>query len=159
MKVLVLAVGASRTEGLARSIADYEFRIRHYFDYEAIELRPERAKGGSGARARAVQEESRRLLAAVPDGYETVAVDERGEAWASEDLARYLGELAVLGRTGAAFLIGGAYGHSDGLRTSADRSFSLSALTLPHELARLVLVEQLYRAGTILRGEPYHKGR
>lgn len=159
MKILVLAVGMSRKDAIARSIAEYESRIGHYFDYEAIELRPEKAKGGSGARARAIREESRRLLAAVPEGYETVAVDERGEAWASEDFARYLGELAVLGRTGAAFLIGGAYGHSDELRSSADRSLSLSALTLPHELARLVLVEQIYRAGTILRGEPYHKGR
>ena len=72
-------------------------------------------------------------------------------------MAKYLNELAVLGRSGAAFVIGGAYGLDRGLVGESRHRLSLSGLTLPHDLARLVLAEQLYRAGTIVRGEPYHK--
>jgi 23S rRNA (pseudouridine1915-N3)-methyltransferase len=87
-----------------------------------------------------------------------VAVDERGAAWSSEQLAAYLDSLGVQGKSGVAFLIGGPFGLSDDLRQASHRLLSLSAFTLPHELARLVLAEQIYRAGTIVRGEPYHKG-
>jgi len=93
----------------------------------------------------------------VPAGVEIVALTRKGEAWSSTRLARYLEALAVQGRAGAAFLIGGAWGLAEDLLARASHRLSLSSLTLPHELARLVLAEQLYRAGTILRGEPYHK--
>ena len=77
----------------------------------------------------------------------------------TRELADYIDGLATYGRPGAAFLVGGAFGLSREVRAGAARCMSLSEMTMPHELARLVLTEQLYRAGTILRGEPYHKGR
>lgn len=156
MKLLIAVVGAPRQPGLADAIAAYEERIRHYFKLEVREVPA--SKGGSDAAA-SVREESKRLLGSVPEGLEIVALDERGKSWSSEELASYLDELAVLARPGAAFLIGGPDGHSPELRDRADRTLSLSRFTLPHELARLVLTEQIYRAGTILRGEPYHRGR
>jgi 23S rRNA (pseudouridine1915-N3)-methyltransferase len=156
VRIVTIAVGAAKLPGLAAAIRDYESRIEHYFKFEAIEIRPQRS--GAAGDPSVIERESERLLAKVPAGLEIVAVDGRGQSWSSERLAAYLEEQAVLGRPGVAFLIGGALGLSESLRRQADRVLSLSSFTLPHELARLVLAEQIYRAGTIQRGEPYHKG-
>ncbi len=156
VKVVLVAVGAPKSPALASAIRDYEGRIRRYFRFEAIEIRPRPLRRGA-VPAAIVEAESAALLERVPDGFDVVAVDRRGEALSSEDLAGYLEELAVRGRPGVAFLIGGPLGLSDAARHRAQRVLSLSSFTLPHELARLLLVEQIYRAGTIQRGEPYHK--
>lgn len=157
MRIVVLAVGSPKLPGVAAAIRDYESRISHYFKFEAIETRPRRITPGVDARS-VVDQESESLLAKVPDGLEIVAVDKRGVSCSSEQLAAYFEEQAVIGKPGVAFLIGGPLGLSESLRQGADRVLALSAFTLPHELARLVLAEQIYRAGTIQRGEPYHKG-
>ena len=112
-----------------------------------------------GDAARVRDEEGKRLLARIPAGVEIVALHEAGKAWTSQKLAGYLADLAVGASPGAAFVVGGAYGLSDEVLRRARHQLALGAFTLPHELARLVLAEQLYRAGTIQRGEPYHKGR
>lgn len=157
MKVVVLAVGRPRGP-VAEAVAEYESRAARYFTFEAVEVKEEAfRRAGDAARVR--EEEGKRLLARVPAGMEIVALHEDGRQWTSPQLAEYLGELAVRGSAGAAFVIGGAYGLSDEVLARARHRLSLSAFTLPHEVARLVLAEQLYRAGTIARGEPYHKGR
>ncbi len=102
--------------------------------------------------------EAGRLLAHVPDELELIALTRGGKGMGSAELSGYLQELAVRSSAGAAFVIGGAHGLARDILTKARRRLSLSAMTLPHEVARLVLAEQLYRAGTIARGEPYHKG-
>ena len=156
MKVLLAAVG--RVKGVfAEPLQDYEARVRRYYSFEAVEVREEPARN-EAAIDRVRSEEGKRLLARVPAGMEAVALHRDGVAWSSEELSAYLAELGLRGSSGAAFLIGGAYGLADEILQSA-RLLSLSAFTLPHELARLVLTEQLYRAGTIARGEPYHKVR
>lgn len=155
--MVLIAVGTPKSPTLAAAIADYESRIRRYFKFEATEVRPVALKRGANEDDVA-RKESEALLARVPDGLEVVAVDERGDAWSSERLAGFLEKLGVEGREGAAFLVGGPAGLSPELRQQADRVLALSGFTLPHELARLVLTEQIYRAGTILRGEPYHRG-
>lgn len=152
----MVSVGSPRSRGIAEAIADYESRIHHYFKFESVEVRAQRI-GANVDRAAVVEKESEALLARVPDRMQRVALDERGSSWSSEDLARYLDDLALHGKAGAAFLIGGPLGISEALRERADHVLSLSDFTLPHELARLLMAEQLYRAGTILRGEPYHK--
>ncbi len=86
-----------------------------------------------------------------------VVLDERGKAWRSMELARWIGERRLEGVKCAALLVGGADGHAEEVRAAADVCWSLSPLTLQHELALLVALEQLYRAGSILRGEPYHR--
>lgn len=153
MKVMTISVGAPKAAALAAAIEEYEARIIHYFKFESHEVRPHKQARG----AEAIDKESTALLARVPEGLEIVAVDQRGATWSSEELAAYLEQLGVAGKQGVAFLIGGALGLSDALRARSHRLLSLSSFTLPHEMARLVLAEQLYRAGTILRGEPYHK--
>ncbi|HEX2201688.1 MAG TPA: 23S rRNA (pseudouridine(1915)-N(3))-methyltransferase RlmH [Longimicrobium sp.] len=157
MRVMTLAVGRARGP-VAEAVEEYERRAARYFSFEAVEVKEEAfRKAGDAGRVR--DEEGKRLLARVPPGVEIVALHETGRPWTSHRLSEYLQELAVRGSPGAAFVIGGAYGLSDEILSRARHQLSLSAFTLPHELARLVLAEQLYRAGTIARGEPYHKGR
>lgn len=157
MKVLLVAVGRVRGE-VAGPVAEYETRARRYFSFEAHEVREQSARTASGA-AEVMAEEGKRILARVPAGIELVALDRLGSSWSSMELSEYLTGLALRSAPGAAFVIGGAFGLSDEVLARSRHRLSLSALTLPHELARLVLTEQLYRAGTIARGEPYHKGR
>jgi 23S rRNA (pseudouridine1915-N3)-methyltransferase len=156
VKVALVVVG--RVRGMMDApVAEFERRARRYFPLEVVEVKEESASRGRTAQ-QVMEEEGKRLLARVPAGAEVVALDRKGAAWSSERLARYLDELAIRASPGTAFLIGGAFGLSDEVLARADHRLSLSALTFPHELARLMMAEQLYRAGTILRGEPYHKG-
>ena len=154
MRVVLLAVGRPKDRALASATAQYEARVARYFRFEAVEVRD---VPGDRDDAKARDDESAALLAAAPEGLELVVLDPGGEAWTSEALAGYLGDLAVYGRPGAAFVVGGPRGLGEAILARASRRWSLSRLTLPHEVARLVLAEQLYRAGTILRGEPYHR--
>lgn len=154
MKVSVVAVGRPRAP-LARAIAEYEERAGRYWKLEVVEVRD---AGGGGDPDAARTAEGEALLRRTPDDAEVVALTRAGKAWTSRYLARFLDERAVHGRPGVAFLIGGAHGLSGAVLDAADRRLSLGGMTFPHELARLVLAEQLYRAGTIVRGEPYHKG-
>lgn len=157
MKVSVLVVGKAG-KLVADAIAEYEKRAARYWNLEIIEVREERArKGASEAQIRAA--ESARLLERVPGGAEVCALTRDGTPWSSVQLAKHLEKLAVHGQAGIAFMIGGALGLSKESIASADRTLSLSTMTMTHELARLLLVEQLYRAGAIMRGEPYHKAR
>lgn len=154
MKVLLISVGRARG-GLGDAIAEYETRARRYFQLETVEVKEHKARAADPEKV--MEEEGKRLLARVPTGVEVVALDRKGRAWSSERLSRYLTDLGVRSAPGAAFLIGGAFGLSAEVLARADHLLSLSAFTLPHEMARLVLTEQIYRAGTIARGEPYHK--
>jgi 23S rRNA (pseudouridine1915-N3)-methyltransferase len=143
---------------LADAAAEYEKRAARYWSFESIEVKEERAhKGLSEELIRAG--ESARLLERVPPGAEVIALTRDGQAWSSNELARYFETLAMSGKAGVAFLIGGALGLSAEVLRQADRRLSLSGMTLTHELARVLLTEQIYRAGTISRGEPYHKAR
>lgn len=155
MRVSVLAVGRpARLFG--QVIAEYERRAGRYWTVDVVNVRAESAAGGKPeAMVRAA--EGARLLGRVPPGAEIVALTRTGRGWSSRALAEYLDGLAVSGSPGVAFLIGGAFGLGSDVLERARHLLSLSSFTLPHDLARLVLLEQLYRAGTILRREPYHK--
>jgi len=143
---------------LRDAIAEYEKRAARYWSFEAIEVREEKALR-SGAEEDVRLAESERLLERAAEGNELVALTRTGERWDSAWLSKHLQELAVTSRPGISFLIGGALGLSQDAIAGAHRQLSLSEFTLPHELARLLLAEQLYRAGTIARREPYHKAR
>ena len=156
LRVLVLSVGAPRHPGLVEAIQDFESRASRYFDFDSVEVRVRAS--GSGDPAKVMREEGEALMRRLPEGLETFALTRTGRAIGSRQLAERLGEIATYGRGGAAFLIGGAHGLDRAVLEACGSRLSLSSLTLPHELARLVLAEQLYRAGTLLRGEPYHKG-
>lgn len=142
---------------LADAIAEYEGRAGRYWPLEVVEVRQERA-GRRGDVDRVKRAEAGRLRERIPAGARVVALTREGVRWSSADMANQLAESVALEKRVTAFLIGGAAGLDDELLRAADVRLSLSAFTLPHEMARLLLAEQLYRAGTIMRGEPYHKG-
>ena len=156
MKITVLGVGAPSSL-LGTAIREYEERAGRYWKLETRVVDPEKA-----SKNRPVEEvmaaEAQRLAESLPDRTEVLALTRKGKAFTSAGLAKYLQRLAVRGAEGATFVIGGAYGLDPAFLARADRRVTLSTMTLPHDLARLLLVEQLYRAGTIARGEPYHKG-
>lgn len=157
MKLWLITVGrAGRV--LEPVIAEYEARAQRYWPVEVIEVKEERARRGIDEDAvRAAEAE--RLLRRAPKGAELIALTRTGDAWTSSRLSRHIQKCAVDASPGIAFLIGGAFGLGDVVLKEAQRRMRLSTFTLPHDLARLLLLEQLYRAGTIARGEPYHKGR
>ncbi len=153
MAVFVIAVGRARGV-LAEAAAEYERRAAHYWSLQTVEVREESAR--SLPADQVVAREGERLAARVPAGATVVACDERGESWTSPRFATWLAAQRDAARD-VAFLVGGALGLAPGLREGAGVRLALAPWTLPHDLARVVLAEQLYRAGTLARGEPYHK--
>ena len=155
-RIIMASVGRNRPSALRSATEAYEHRLRRYVRIETVVVEPARLPDARAAEAREVEAEA--LERRIPDGLELVALTREGKPWTTRTLADYLDDLHTYGRPGAAFAIGGAHGLAPRLLARARKLLSLSAMTLPHEVARLVLTEQLSRAGTILRGEPYHKG-
>jgi 23S rRNA (pseudouridine1915-N3)-methyltransferase len=155
MRVLVVAVGVRMPQWVAAGFDEYCARMPREARIELIEIKPEKRSAGMTAQ-RALERESERIQAAVPGTCLRIILDERGRALASSEFAQALARWRASGRD-IAFLIGGADGLSAAIKASAEATLSLSAMTLPHALARVVLAEQLYRAHTILSGHPYHR--
>ena len=156
LKVRIIAVGKPGRL-LAAAIAEYEQRAQRYWNLDVAEVKEERARKGIADTA-IRDAEAERILQRIPDDFDVIALTRVGDAWPSTRLSEYLLDLGVRGTAGAAFIIGGAIGLGETVLQRANRQLQLSSFTLPHELARLVLAEQLYRGGTIARREPYHKG-
>jgi 23S rRNA (pseudouridine1915-N3)-methyltransferase len=153
MQLAVIAIGRRGPAWLQQALADYLERLPRDFRIRLIDIAPARRAGNAAA---AQRDEARRLRGAVPEDCLCVVLDERGRPIDTKSLARQMRAWRDENR-GVAFLIGGADGTDPGLRREADAVWSLSPLTLPHGMAKLVLVEQLYRAWTILSGHPYHR--
>jgi 23S rRNA (pseudouridine1915-N3)-methyltransferase len=154
MDLVILAVGRLRSS-YREACDDYLRRLSRYAKVREVEVRE--ASRAPTVRAQQ-EEESGRLLARAPGGATVVALGRAGPTWTSEELARRMEGWRMAARP-LAFVIGGSRGLAPGLLASAAARWSLGPLTLPHELARVIVIEQLYRAFTIIRGEPYHKGR
>lgn len=156
MEVVIGAVGRPRTPGLKEAIREYERRAARYFRLRVVEVPAADLPDEEAHRARAL--EGRALLDRIPGELDLFALTHRGKGLSSRKLAAYLQELGTYALPGVAFLLGGAHGLAPQVLERARFRLSLSPMTLPHELARLLLTEQMYRAGTLIRGEPYHKG-
>ena len=154
MRVVIAAVGKPRDRHLAAAIDDYETRAARYWPLDVVEVREASGRGISAAVAK--EREGERFLERLPAGAMLVACDEHGDRLTSAEFATMVTSSRDRAKD-IAFVIGGAFGLADVLRGRAARAIQLAPWTLPHEMARLVLAEQLYRAGTIVRGEPYHK--
>ena len=157
MKLRLLWPRSAADAELGAIIDRYLNRIRHFFPAEVVEIAPQ--KGGQSAKDAAIirARDSARLLAAIPQKGYTVVLDERGQPFDSLKFAKWLERLTVDQPHGVTFVMGGDVGLDDSIRERADKVLSLSAMTLPHQLARVVLVEQIYRACTLMRNIPYHK--
>jgi 23S rRNA (pseudouridine1915-N3)-methyltransferase len=153
MRFVVACVGKSRHKGFSHASNDYLTRLNRWCRTDLVCVK-ESHGGGDEARAA----ESAALLKATAAGrFTTIALHERGDKLRSLDIAAFIERGMNQGESSFAFLIGGADGHDPSLLDQCDHIWSLSDATLPHELALVVLLEQLYRAGTIIRGEPYHR--
>ena len=155
MRIVVAVVGKPRdASGLAGAIHDYETRAARYWPLDVREVRDEPGRSLSTEQVR--NREAERLAAVLPAGAHVVACELGGVTMTSEVFAEWVQRRREDAKD-LAFVIGGAHGIGEGIRSVTNTRLSLASWTLPHELARLVLAEQLYRAGTIVRGEPYHK--
>ena len=150
MSISVLAVGKKHESWVAEGIQRYTKRLRKPYDL-SWKLLAHSAKENDAAR----QEESARILAALKPGQHVMLLDERGSNISSPALASHLQRQFVSGRS-VVMVIGGAYGVSAELQARADFTWSLSKLVFPHQLVRLILAEQIYRAQEISAGRPYH---
>ena len=153
MHLSIIAVGQRMPDWVQSGYAEYSKRLPAQFSLKLIEI-PAVKRGGDTARA--IDEEGAKILQAIPDGTRVIALDERGKSWRTKALAEAMDDWVHDGRD-VAFVIGGADGHADAVRQRAERLWSLSDLTLPHGMVRVVLAEQLYRAWSLLNGHPYHR--
>jgi 23S rRNA (pseudouridine1915-N3)-methyltransferase len=159
LKLRVVAVGHKPSGWVAAGFEEYARRMPREARVELTEIKPaprSRQTQSAAALARILSAERTRILAAIPSGCVKIALDERGRQLSSTELARRLAGWMREGRD-IAFIIGSADGLDEGLKASADLMLSLSAMTLPHALVRVLLAEQLYRAMSLIQNHPYHR--
>lgn len=155
MHIYLIAVGTRMPDWVATGYREYARRLPRECDLQLIEIPPGgRHKSRTVQQARA--EEGRRMLAAIPRDCEVIALDETGRSWSTVELAGQLGDWLTSGRD-LALLVGGPDGLDPACLQRADKCWSLSALTFPHALVRVLVAEQLYRAWTLHQGHPYHR--
>ena len=154
MRISLIAIGQRMPGWVQQGFTEYSERLRSRMPLQLVEVPAVRR--GSGDVARAISEEGRRLLAAVRPDHHVVVLDERGKARSSIEFSQWLGRRLNEG-SDLDFLVGGADGFAPEVLQRADERWSLSPLTLPHALVRVVFAEQLYRAVTLLDGHPYHR--
>jgi len=159
MQVYIIAVGKIKEKYLQLGISEYEKRLRPYIKLQIIEISEEKrpASPSPAVVSAAKEKEGGRILLAIPDGSFVIALDIKGLSRSSEELAVSFREWELCGQNQLAFVIGGDLGLSPAVLARSDMRLSLSKMTFTHPMARLLLVEQVYRAFRIIRGEPYHK--
>jgi 23S rRNA (pseudouridine1915-N3)-methyltransferase len=155
VKLSILWIGKTRDRRLAALIDEYIERIRHYCRLEINQVREEPRDSAVGPRER-TEREGKKILKALRPGECWIALDERGDQMTSEEFATVLGRVLEEKPAGVKIIIGGPYGLSQEVLEKAQRRLALSRMTLTHETARLVALDQIYRAFTILRGQRYH---
>lgn len=159
MFIQIVAVGKLKEKYLVQGIAEYAKRLAPYVKFQVVEVPDEKApETMSEVEVQAVKaREGERVLAQVKSDAHVIALDVGGELWNSEELAASLDRLGTYGMSHVVFVIGGSHGLADSVLRRAQQRLSFGRMTLPHQLMRLVLAEQIYRAVKINRGEPYHK--
>ncbi|MDU2711004.1 MAG: 23S rRNA (pseudouridine(1915)-N(3))-methyltransferase RlmH [Veillonella sp.] len=158
MRFYVVCIGKLKDAYLRDGVAEFVKRMRPYGGITITELNESKIgdKPSDADRKQVVDDEGERLLKAVPKNAYTVLLDVYGKTMSSEDLAKTVAKLEVDGVSDMAFIIGGAFGVSEALRQSVNYKLSFSPMTFTHQMVRLLLVEQIYRASKINRNEPYH---
>jgi 23S rRNA (pseudouridine1915-N3)-methyltransferase len=159
VNISIVTVGKLKEKYLKQGIDEYLKRLSSYAKVEIIELPDEKAPETlSETEMQQIKDkEGERILAKISPDAHVIALAIQGKMKSSEELAEGLDKLATYGKSKITFVIGGSLGLSDAVMKRADESLSFSKMTFPHQLMRLILVEQIYRAFRINRGEPYHK--
>ncbi|WP_223070469.1 23S rRNA (pseudouridine(1915)-N(3))-methyltransferase RlmH [Paenibacillus caui] len=159
MFIQIIGVGKLKEKYLVQGIAEYAKRLTPYVKFQIVEVADEKAPDTlSDAEVSLVKDrEGERILAQIKPDSHVIALTLDGKLWSSEELAAELDKLGTYGSSHVVFLIGGSHGLSDDVLKRAQQRLCFGRMTLPHQLMRLVLTEQIYRAVKINRGEPYHK--
>ncbi len=159
MNISVVTVGKLKEKYLKQGIEEYVKRMKQYAKIDIIEIPDEKAPETLSdlEMLQVKAKEGERILAKISDDTHVIALAIEGKMKSSEQLAETLDHLATYGKSKVAFVIGGSLGLSQEVMKRADDTLSFSKMTFPHQLMRLILVEQIYRAFRINRGEPYHK--
>lgn len=159
MKITLVTVGKLKERYLLEAVEEYSRRLSRYCRLEIVQLADEKTPdGASEAEERQIRErEGKRILGAVKDGAYMILLAIRGRELSSEQLAAKLARLGVEGVSQIVFVIGGSLGVSEEVERRADFALSFSPMTFPHQLMRVILLEQIYRSFRINAGEPYHK--
>lgn len=159
MNISIISVGKLKEKYLLQGINEYKKRLTTYAKLQIVEVADEKAPEHlTDAELEQVKDkEGKRILSKLPSDAYTIALAIEGNNWSSEQFAKELDKLATYGNSKVAFIIGGSVGLSDEVLKRANAHLSFSKMTFPHQLMRLILLEQIYRAFRINRNEPYHK--
>ena len=159
MKITLVTVGKIKERFFADAIKEYEKRLSRYCRLEIVQVADEKTpEKASEAKARQIRErEGERILAQLKEGAYVIALAIEGKMASSEELAMTLDMLAITGNCQVVCVIGGSLGLSEAVLKRADEQLSFSRMTFPHQLMRVILLEQIYRSYRIIAGEPYHK--
>ena len=159
MKIKVVTVGKLKEKYLKDGIAEYSKRISRFAKLEMIELADEKTpdRASESENQKILEIEGQRILSKVGDRDFVIVLAIKGKTLSSEEFSKQLEEASIKGFSTLTFIIGGSLGLAQDVKNRANLSVSFGRLTLPHQLMRLVLVEQIYRAFTIQQGSPYHK--
>lgn len=152
MKIVVISVGKIKKDYIKTGASEYIKRIKRYSPIEIVEIKEEPA---AAATLNALEKEAKRIFENIQKDDFIIALADKGNQCASKKLADFLNSILSKGKRRICFIVGGAYGLHPSIAEGADATLSLSQMTFPHDMARLVLLEQIYRAFTILRNEPY----
>ena len=158
MKISIVAAGKIKEKYLRDGIAEFTKRLKPFTQIEFLEINEEKMKDNPSPaeKAAVLKTEGERLLKKVPAGSYLIVLDVMGKAISSEELSQKIDTLTLNGHSHITFLIGGAFGLSQEIRNRADERISFSRMTFTHQMIRLLLIEQIYRAFKISRGEKYH---
>lgn len=159
MKITVITVGKLKEKFFREAVSEYEKRLGRYCKLEIRETADEKTPDGASetVREQILQKEGVRIARLLPEGAYVVTLEIEGRKFTSEGFAGELNRLGVSGTGHIVFVIGGSLGLHNSIKERSDLAVSFSDMTFPHQLMRVVLLEQIYRAFRIINGEPYHK--
>lgn len=155
MKIKLLCIGATGKEFLVQGEEEYLKRLKHYVTIERHVI-PDLKNQKNLSESQIKEQEGKLLLQKVQQGERLILLDDKGKSFSSVQFSSYLQQQFNQGGKGLVFVVGGAYGFSDEIYQRASAQLSLSKMTFSHQMVRMIFLEQLYRAFTILKGEPYH---
>lgn len=159
MKITLITVGKIKEKYFTQAIDEYKKRLSRYGQIEIIEVADEKTPDGASEKEeqQIKEKEGERILSKIKDNTYVIAMAINGKSFDSVELAKHIENLGICGESSLAFVIGGSLGLSDSVLKRANEHMSFSKLTFPHQLMRVILLEQIYRSFRIIHGEPYHK--
>ncbi|BAH07099.1 23S rRNA (pseudouridine(1915)-N(3))-methyltransferase RlmH [Clostridium kluyveri] len=159
MNITIIAVGKLKEKYLKAAVEEYSKRLSRYCRLNIIEVQDEKTPDNASSSEQDIikEKEGRRILKYINDNMYVVALDLKGSMMGSEEFSKFVGNLGLSGKSNIAFIIGGSLGISSEILKRADYKLCFSKMTFPHQLFRIMLLEQIYRGFRIMKGEPYHK--